>query len=198
MLGNLADLAATGVASEPTLRKWLRDLPDCDWLKKRGSNGDAYEIDIPAAIEAWKSKEAEKAELERRRSEDLRQMGLDLGLQAPAEDFGVSIAERKQLIDEEISAMKLAQMRRELVSVVSVEGAVGDILVRDAQRRGTFGARLAKKIDLSREQLAAIEALVAADQTWFADQMENWGKDIVDGRDDPASALEAAAADDRG
>lgn len=197
MLGNLADLAATGLASEPTLRKWLRDLPDCDWLKKRGSNGDAYEIDIPEAIEAWKAKEAEKAEIERRKSEDLRQMGLDLGLAAPAHEIGLSIADRKQLIDEEISAMKLAQLRKELVAVASVEASVGDILVRDAQRRSTFGARLAKKIDLSREQLAAIEALITADQTWFANLMEQWGKDIVDGSDDPGSALETAAADNR-
>lgn len=197
MLGNLADLSATGLASEPTLRKWLRDLPDCDWLKKRGSNGDAYEIDIPAAIEAWKLKEAEKAEIERRKSEDLRQMGLDLGLAAPAHEVGLSIADRKQLIDEEISAMKLAQLRKELVAVASVEASVGDILVRDAQRRATFGARLAKKIDLSREQLAAIETMITADQTWFANLMEQWGKDIVDGSDDPSSALETTAADNR-
>jgi hypothetical protein len=202
MLGNLADLAATGLASEPTLRKWLRELPDCDWLKKRGSNGDAYEIDIPAAIAAWKSKEAEKAEIDRQKSEDLRQMGLDFGLQMPAQDVGLSIADRKQLIDEEVSAMKLGRLRKELVPVASVEAIIGDILLRDAQRRGTFGARLAKKIDLNRQQLMVIEELIATDQAWFVEQMENWGKDIVDDSDDilalepSAAAMETAAPDD--
>lgn len=195
MLGNLADLAATGLASEPTLRKWLKEQPDCDWLKKRGSNGDAYEIDIPGAIAAWKAKEGDKAEVERQKSEALGQLALELGLVAPAGPT-LSIADRKALVDEEISAMKLAHLRKELVPVLSVDGAVGDILARYAQRAATFSARLAKKIDLTREQLVAIEALRAADQNWFADQMENWGKDIVDRRDNPAAALEAAAPND--
>jgi hypothetical protein len=195
MLGSLADLAATGLASEPTLRKWLKEQPDCDWLKKRGSNGDAYEIDIPGAITAWKAKEGEKAETERRKVEALGQMALELGLITPTGPT-LSIADRKALVDEEISAMKLAQLRKELVPTSSVEAAVGDVLARYAQRAASFGARLAKKIDLTREQLVAIEALRAADQDWFADQMENWGKDIVDRRDNPAAALEASATND--
>lgn len=196
MLGNLADLVATGIASEPTLRKWLKDQRDCDWLKKRGSNGDAYEIDIPGAIQAWKAKEADKAEAERVKGEILGQMAMDLGL-APPSGPTLSIADRKALIDEEIAAMKLGQLRRALVPVPSVEAAFADILSRYAQRASTFAARLAKKIDLSREQITAIETLRAADQTWFADQMENWGKDIVDGSDDSAAALEASAPNDR-
>ena len=202
MLGNLADLAATGLASEPTLRKWLRELPDCDWLKKRGSNGDAYEIEIPAAIEAWRAKEKDKADLERQKSDGLRQMGLEFGLQMQAQDVSLSIADRKQLIDEEYSAMRLGKARKELVAVESVEAVVGDILLRDAQRRGTFGARLAKKIDLNRQQLMVIEDLIATDQAWFVEQMENWGKDIVDDSDDilalepSGSAVETSAPDD--
>ena len=195
MLGNLADLVATGLASEPTLRKWLRDQGECEWIKKRGSNGDAYEIDIPGAIDAWKAKEAEKVEADRRKGELLGQMAMDLGL-APPSGPALSIADRKALIDEEIAAMKLGQLRRDLVPVSSVEAAFGDILARYAQRASTFAARLAKKIDLTREQIAAIEQLRAADQTWFADQMENWGKDIVDGGDYPAAALEASAPND--
>ena len=80
MLGNLADLVATGIASEPTLRKWLKDQHDCDWIKKRGSNGDAYELDLPAAIAAWRLKEQEKAAADRLKSEALGQMALDMGL----------------------------------------------------------------------------------------------------------------------
>ncbi len=196
MLGNLADLVATGIASEPTLRKWLKDQRDSEWLKKRGSNGDAYEIDIAGAIGAWKAKEQDKAEAERQKSELLGQMAMDLGLSAPTGP-ALSIADRKALIDEEVAAMKLAQLRRELVSVAEVEAAIGDVLSRYAQRASTFAARLAKKIDLSREQIAAIETLRATDQTWFADQMEKWGKGIVDDGDDTGAALEPARPNDR-
>lgn len=195
MLGSLADLVATGIASEPTLRKWLKEQGDCDWIKKRGSNGDAYEIDIPGAIAAWKGKEADKIEADRLKSELLGQMAMDLGL-APQTGPSVSIADRKALIDEEIAAMKLGQMRRDLVAVASVEAAFGDILARYAQRASTFAARLAKKIDLSREQITAIETQRAADQTWFADQMEKWGKGIVDNDGDPRPAMEAPPTDD--
>lgn len=195
MLGNLADLVATGIASEPTLRKWLKDQRDCDWIKKRGSNGDAYELDIAGAVAAWRAKEQEKAEAERLKSEALGQMALDMGL-APASGPVISIADRKALIDEEIAAMKLGQLRLELVPVASVEAAFGDILARYGQRAATFAARLAKKIDLSREQIAAIETLRAADQSWFAAQMEQWGKGIVDSDGDTGSALETAPADD--
>lgn len=196
MLGNLADLVATGIASEPTLRKWLKDQRDCDWLKKRGSNGDAYEIDIPGAIAAWRAKENEKAEAERQKSELLGQIAMDLGLSQPTGPM-VSIADRKALIDEEVAAMKLAQLRRELVSVAEVEAAIGDVLSRYAQRASSFAARLAKKIDLSREQIAAIETLRAADQTWFADQMEKWGKGIVDDGGDTGSPLDTTRPNDR-
>ncbi|WHO37867.1 hypothetical protein PMI04_015000 [Sphingobium sp. AP49] len=196
MLGNLADLVATGLASEPTLRKWLKDQRDCDWLKKRGSNGDAYEIDIAGAIAAWRAKENDKAEAERQKSEMLGQMAMDLGLSLPAGP-ALSIADRKALIDEEIAAMKLGQLRRELVSAAEVEAAVGDVLARYAQRASTFAARLAKKIDLSREQIAAIETLRAADQTWFAGQLENWGKGIVDDGGNTGSALDPTRPDNR-
>ncbi|MEZ7273893.1 hypothetical protein NYF14_10530 [Sphingobium sp. 10 DY56-G10] len=195
MLGNLADLVATGLASEPTLRKWLKDQGDCAWIRKRGSNGDAYEIEIPAAITAWKEREAEKAAAEREKSALLGQMALDLGLSAPSGP-SISIADRRALIEEEIAATKLGQLRRELVSVLSVEAAVGDILSRYAQRAATYGARLAKKIDLSREQLAAIEAMRMADQSWFAEQLRNWGRDIVEDGGDSGTALASAAGND--
>lgn len=196
MLGNLADLVATGLASEPTLRKWLKDQRDSEWLKKRGSNGDAYEIDIPGAIAAWKAKENDKAEAERQKSEMLGQMAMDLGLSLPTGP-ALSIADRKALIDEEVAAMKLGQLRRELVSAAEVEAAIGDVLARYAQRASTFAARLAKKIDLSREQIAAIETLRAADQTWFAGQLENWGKGIVDDGGNTGSALDPTRPDNR-
>lgn len=199
MRGNLTDLAATGLASEPTLRKWISAQPDQAWIIKRGSNGDAYEIDIPAAIAAWKAEEARKTEEARRRAEDLKQLGLDLGLSEPDQEaVGFSLAERKALLEEELVAIKLAEKRGELIRLVDVEATIGDVLTKFRQRGQSFAARLAKKIDLTRDQLTAIERLSLADQDELADMLENWGSHLGDGNSDAAAPVEDSAAPDGG
>lgn len=198
MIGNLADLAATGLASEPTLRKWIAAEPDQAWILKRGSNGDAYEIDLVEAAKAYKAREEAKAQEARERAEAIRQLGLDLGLGAADEPaIGLSIAERKQLLEEEVVAIKLARLRGELAPVASVEAALGDVLVKFRQRGSTFSARLSKKIDLTRDQITAIDRLVASDQAELARMMEHWGKAIGDcSVDDPAPTLDDSAVQD--
>jgi hypothetical protein len=194
MRGNLADLAATGLASEPTLRKWISAQPDQPWIIKRGSNGDAYEIDIAGAVQAWRAEEDRKTEEARQRAADLRQYGMDLGLGEAAQDrAGLSIAERKQLLEEELVATKLMEKRRELIPVATATGAVADILVRFQQRGATFSARLAKRIDLTRDQLTAIDALMHADQNELAAMMEKWRNGLGDDRDDPAAEVDDTA-----
>jgi len=195
MRGNLADLAATGLASEPTLRKWIQAQPDQPWIIKRGSNGDAYEIDIPTAIDAWRGEEQRKTDEARQRAADLRQLGLDLGLgDAGADQLpGLSIAERKALLEEELVAIKLAEKRGELIRRNDVEAAIGDVLVKFRQKGVSFAARLAKRIDLTRDQITAIERLMSADQAELADMMENWKPNGGDGRDDPAPEVDDTA-----
>lgn len=194
MIGNLADLAATGLASEPTLRKWIQGQPDRDWIIKRGKNGDAYEIDLSAAIEAFRSEENDKLEAARRRAEDVRQLGMDLGLSGTTDAApGLSIAERKQLLEEELVAIKLMERRRELVRFADIEATVGDVLVRFRQRGATFSARLAKIVDLTRDQITAIDRLIEADQDRMADELEKWGDELGDGSGDPGTAMEHSA-----
>jgi hypothetical protein len=194
MRGNLADLAATGLASEPTLRKWIAAEPDQAWIIKRGSNGDAYEIEIEAAAGAFRAREEARSQEARDRAEQIKQLGLDLGLGGSSTDgpVGLSIAERKQLLEEELVAIKIAKERRELVPRASVEAAFGDVLVRFRQRGTTFAARLAKKVDLSRDQITAIDRLALADQAELARMMENLGKDLGDGGGE--HSLDAGAA----
>jgi hypothetical protein len=199
MLGNLSDLAATGLASENTLRKWIAAEPDQAWILKRGSNGDAYEIDIEQAAQAYLAREEAKRQEARDRAQALRQLGFNLGLGAADESQSaveLSIAERRQLLEEEVVAIKLARLRGELVPFASVQGALGDVLVKFQQLGRTFSARLAKKTDFSRDQLAAIDRLMEADHTTLADLMEKMEDEIGDGGDslaDPAAALEDSA-----
>lgn len=195
MRGNLADLAATGLASEPTLRKWIAAEPDQPWILKRGSNGDAYEIDLAGAAKAFRTREAAKAEEARRRADDLRQFGLELGLSGGEESTAeISIAERKQLLEEELVAIKLARLRGELVPYAEVQSAIGDVLVKVGQRMRTFSGRLAKKIDLTREQIAAIDRLMEADRGELADQMEKAEKRIGERGSDPGGTDGAEGA----
>ncbi len=193
MRGNLADLAATGLASEPTLRKWIAAEPDQPWIIKRGSNGDAYEIDLAGAVEAWKAQQERATAAARDRAQQLRQLGLDLGVGGQAADeeggFTFSIAERKQLVEEEYVAMKLAEKRGELVRYADIAHEFGELLVLFRQRGETFAARLAKRVDLTREQLAAIDRQVAADQAFLAQALEKWGSGDT-------GNLAAAAVDD--
>lgn len=204
MIGSLDDLVRMGVASAPTLRAWLRELPDeTPWIVKRGAKGDAYELELDEAAKAFQAREAERVEAERLRAEAVKQLGLDLGLGGGAADeaVGLSIAERKQLLEEELVAIKIAKERRELVPRASVEAAFGDVLVKFRQRGSTFAARLAKKVDLTREQISAIDRLMAADQGELARMMETMGRDLGDGSGqqdvdagaDPAAAVEHTA-----
>lgn len=206
MRGNLADLAATGLASEPTLRSWIKAEPDQSWIIKRGSNGDAYELDLEGAIAAFKARQEAEAAAARDRAESLRQLGLDLGLGGSAEDLsavGLSIAERRQLLEEEVVAIKLSKLRGELVPYASAIAAFGDVLARFRQARQTFTARLAKRADFTREQLAAIERQLESDDTKLAEMLGKAGEELkvgdgstVDGDADPAAALEDTAVPD--
>jgi len=175
MRGNLADLAATGIASEPTLRKWIAAEPDQSWIIKRGSNGDAYEIEIEQAVLAFQAGEDAKLQAARERSGAIRQIAMDLGLGQREDDpssVELSIAERRQLLEEEFAANKLARLRDELVPFAEACAAFGDVLVRQQQLARTFAARLAKKIDLTREQIAAIERMVEGDLVTISRWME--------------------------
>lgn len=204
MRGNLADLAATGIASEPTLRKWIAAEPDQQWIIKRGSNGDAYEIDIPGAVEAFRAKEERAVQAARERADSINQLALELGIRSLDKDqpaAELSILERRQLLEEEIIADKLARQRGELISFVDAAAAFRDVLVRFRQQGETFAARLSKKVDLSREQIAAIDAMASADLGRLADWMEGLETQLGNGGiNDPApaaAAVEDPAATDR-
>lgn len=199
MLGNLADLAATGIASEPTLRKWITAEPDQPWIIKRGKNGDAYEIDIAGAVAAFQANEQARLEAARERSGAIRQFAMDLGLGGGDDDTAeLSIAERRQLLEEEFVANKLARFRDELVSYEEACAAFGDVLVKFQQQSRTFMARLAKRTDLTREQIATGERLIEADLAALAEWMEKMevssgNVGTINLRPDTAAAVEDSA-----
>ena len=197
--GNLADLAATKLASEPTLRTWLKAEPDQDWIIKRGSNGIDYELDLEGAAKAFRAREEKLAQAARDRAAQIAQFALDLGINVSEQSAEVSLADRKHLLEEQLMAMKVAKELGELVSYNAAISAFGDVLLRFRRQAQTFAARLSKKVDLRREQIAAIDALMEADLVRMADWMERMEADLGDGgdqldRSSPPAPMEDASA----
>lgn len=170
LIASLGEFAAIpGVPSEPTLRRLIKDHPDFPAVP--GTNGQAYEIDVAAAIAWLKEREARRIQVERDHAERVRQLGLALlgeGAAADVSQAGLSIDERKKLLEEEFYAIKVAEKRGELIRKADIEAAIADVLAIDAQRRSDFMVRLAKRVRLTRDQIAAAEELLEYDRRQFA------------------------------
>lgn len=175
MRGSLGELAALpGMPSEPTLRKMIAENEDFPIIS-RGSNGVAYEFDLTQAalfIRGLREKEEAAA---RARADEVRQFGLELlGADAASTSsgsVGLSPAERKAMLEEELIAIKVAERRGELVRKSSVELAVSTALVKLQQQGKSFSARLAKRADVPRPVLVVIDQMIEADQIAFADML---------------------------
>lgn len=200
MRGSLAELASLqGMPSEPTLRKLISNDVNFPGIVKIGTHGDAYEIELEVAARYIQSLEEAKRDAARSRRDELDQLGLELGLRGGASAPGMTVADRKALLEEEIVALKLGRLRGELIDRASVEATAAQLLVWFQQQGASFSARLAKRADVSRALQIEIDALMTADQTALAHRMKelseirasndgDGGNDILAG-----SPLDAAA-----
>jgi hypothetical protein len=175
VLVQLGELAALpGMPVEATLRKIIRDHADFP-VVSRGKNGVAYEIDLERAVQWFKDNEEKRLQAQRERADELQQFAFDLlGADAASDQSqkGLTAAERKALYEEELLATKLAERKGELIRKASVEEALAALIVKDAQRRSNFSARLAKRIELPRDMIIAIDALMEIDRKAFAADLE--------------------------
>jgi hypothetical protein len=174
VIGTLAELAALpGMPSEPTLRRMIDGDPEFAGIIKRANGkGDAFEIDLPAAARYVQTLDERKREAERARLEQMAQLGLELGLGSAAQaQPGLTVAERKALLEEELVANKLARLRGELVAKSSVEDAIGQLLVWHRQQSESFSARLGKRVDLPRSLQIEIDTMMNSDLAELARRM---------------------------
>lgn len=180
MRGSLSELVAMpGMPSEPTLRKMIAEHSEFP-VVSRGKNGVAYEFDLVEAANFVRLIRENEELAARARSEEIRQLGLELlGEQAAMDQqrVGLSPTERKVLIEEELLAIKLAKERGELVWKASVESAVGGVLSLLNQRMRSFSARLAKRMEITRDQIAVIDEMMDRDLNEMADRFEEFGRD---------------------
>lgn len=165
--------AIPGVPSFPTVRKLIQNNPD--FPAKAGTNGKAYQIDVAKGIAWLQAQEESRVEEQRRHAEEVKQFGLELlgdGAATDLQQVGLTADERKKLLEEEFFAIKVREKRGELIRRAEIEAAASDVIVTDARRRSTFMSRLAKRVELTREQIAAGEALMDMDRKAFASDIE--------------------------
>jgi hypothetical protein len=190
MIGNLSELAAmAGMPSEPTIKKLIDENPDFPILS-RGRNGVGYEFDLTEAATFIRSLQQRAEQEARARAEDVRQLGLSLlGDDAAAmsqDRVGLSSADRKALMEEELIAIKLAERRGDLIRKDEAEMALGQLALKFRDRYATIADRTAKRITLSREQQTVIRHMVETDLSWIADQLEKLKDAAPTDHGDPA------------
>ena len=192
MRGSLGDLALMpGMPSEPTLRKLMAERPDFP-IVARGSNGVAYEIELEAAFAFVRGLEDEKRKLVDARNAEIRQLGFELlgddAASAAMAPSMLSSADRKQILEEELAAIRVGERRRELVRKGPVIAATGDLVLFIAERMKTLPDRLGKRTHVSREVLAALDRLIEQDRRDIAARMER-AVDAFSGDEDTDTAI---------
>lgn len=188
-LGELAKMP--GMPSEPTLRKIIEANADFPLVSK-GKNGVAYEVDLFAAVDFYKGLKAREEEADRARADELRQHGFDLLGEDSALDLsqqGLSASERKALLEAEFFAIRLGKERGDYVPKASVEAAFQGVFQLLSVQRRKLTQRLAKRAELSREQVAVMDAMLDRDLHELVDKFEELG-----GKGDAASVIPADTA----
>lgn len=191
VLGNLKELSEfhPDMPSEPTIKKLIDDNPDFPIIT-RGDRGVPWEIDLAAAALFIRDLRRKDEEAARARSAELRQFGFDLlgpdAATAQPDRPELTAADQKAMIEAEIAAIKLGQLRGEFVRRAEVELALSELGVAFKQRFTTLPDRVAKRITLPREAQTALQKIVDADLGWVADQLEKLGNAPPTDRNDTA------------
>lgn len=190
-LASLEDFVGIpGVPSAVTLRKLIKENPDFPTVTT-GRPGVAYEIPVAKAL-TWLQEKRDRDEAAKRaHAEDVRQFAIDFlgeGAAASVEQAGLSSEERLRLLQEEMAAGKVRQMRGELIRKDSVEAALANLLVGMRRRAENFSARLSKRVDIPREVIVQIDALNDQDLKALAAELET----IVELSDAAATGADTA------
>lgn len=169
---SLSEFAVLVGVSEPTLRKRFAAAGDEAPIGKRGKNGEAYEIPIPAALEWWKAQQAAAEAEDVARREALRGLQMDLlgdDRVLDAASAGLSATEQAAQLEAEIKAIKLGQMKAELVRAEDVERVAAAFMALVADRMNTLATRLRNRTDLPADVMAVLERMVQRDLHDLAD-----------------------------
>lgn len=191
---SLSEFAIILSVSEPTLRRRLADAP-ADVVLKRGTHGDAYEIDPAAGVRWWlELKAADDAEAAARRDRigamQLSLLGDDAAL-ADSDVGGISAAEQKAALEAELAAIRLGKERGELVRADDVLARLSEFTIKIGSTFSSLPVRLARRVDVPPEVTAMLQQLINQDLNALA----NFAAGIEQACGSDSDADEAASRD---
>jgi hypothetical protein len=153
---NKRELAHMAKVAERTVDRWIQD--GCP-IVKGGSNGIAYEFDL-AQVLAWRQEIQDSAEAEAEaRQERLAQLELTLpgGNVSPDEPGVLGSKEKSDYYDSQLKFIKLETQRGSLLERADVEGDYQAIFGLMRQRLIAFPMLLKRVIDISPDQVKAVD-----------------------------------------
>jgi hypothetical protein len=192
---SLSEMAVILGVSEPTLRRRLADAPPSVILK-RGTHGDAYEIDPHAAAAWWQAlKSADDAEAAQRRDRisalQLELLGDDAAL-ADANLGTISATEQRAALEAELAAIKLGKERGELVRADEVLARLSEFMQATASSFTDLPVKLSRRVEVPPEVLAMLNTLTNQALNTLANLAANIGSTYGSNSD-----ADAPAAPDR-
>lgn len=191
LIGNLSELANLhpDMPSEPTIKKLIDENPDFPIIT-RGDRGVPWEIDLAAAALFIRELRRRDEEAARARAAEVRQFGFELlgpdAAAAQPDRPELTAKDQQALIEAEIAAIKLGQLRGEFVRRAEVETSLGQLAALMQQRFLTLPDRLAKSVTIARDVQARLHRIVEADLGWVADQLEKLSDAVSTDQADPA------------
>lgn len=178
---SLSEFASILSVSEPTLRKKLPDAPE-GIIIKRGTHGDAYEIDPAAGVKWWLALKAEEDTAARARREQIGAFQLSLlGDDAALSDAdvgGISASDQLAALQAELAAIKLGKERGELVRADDVLARQSEFMIKLRDTLIGLPVRLARRVEVPADMLAMLNSLIATDLNALADFAQAMSRDV--------------------
>lgn len=159
LLVNKAELARLFNVSEPTVGKWLVEVPAVP-VVSGGSNGIAYEFDVDQ-VKAWhEARATRQREAEQDREQQLRAAQAELfGAGTPLVPEGVSQDDVKTYLENVRLHDEISRRRGESILRADVRNEFQAVLQVFRQHVLGFATTLARTANLTPEQQRAAEAL---------------------------------------
>lgn len=148
---NRSQLARALNTSENTIDRWMGDgMP----VLEAGTNGRSYKFQLSACY-AWRQlKDRERAAEDRQAEDAVRQMRLALiGGSGGDEERGLSAKERAAIYEAEVSWLKLARERGEVVPAQEVTDLLDDVFSIIRSALDAMPDRLARDAGLTGRQV---------------------------------------------
>lgn len=170
---SLSEFAGIVGVSEPTVRKRFKLAGDDAPIEYRGTNGDAYEIPTEKALAWWREQDQAVEEARRARQQEIAALTLDfMGPDSVALEqdvVGLTPAEMSAQLEAELKAIKIGELKGDLVRVAEVEQVAAAFMAKVADALGSLTDRLRKRIDVPAEVADTLDRLLRRDMHELAD-----------------------------